>query len=1092
MPKKDYKWKRFWCPRSGTINLADGGYLCDPDGEWGRAHNPDLVSLEAIAEIPCLVLLGEPGIGKSQELENLKALTENNSSQVLELNLRSCTNLKEDLFKDETFTDWLGGNYHLYLFLDSLDEGLLSIPTLATALIDELRKPKYRNHINRLHLRLACRTFVFSEILEEGLKELWTEANFESYELAPLRCVDVSEAAKAEGFSSDNFLREIDQKDIVPLAIKPITLRFLLNTYRRHSCQFLSNQRLHELYLEGCKVLCEEVNESRHASDRTGNFDSDQRLIVAARIAAVTIFANRFAVWIGIDQGDIPAEDVLLQKLCFGFEKANGKKFEVTREAVREVLDTGLFSSRGSNRMGWAHQTYAEFLAAWYLTQHNIPLPQIKELIFSTEEADQKLIPQLHETAAWLASIRPDVFKEIITTDPYVLLQSDVPTDAKIRALIVNNLFRQYEEGKLFDKSIKNYHHYAKLKHSGLVEQLRPYICDASKQDDVRDLAIDIAEVCKVPELQDELAQLALDQSQSIHLRGSAAHAICIVGDATTRLKLKPLAIESLPEDENYRLKGYALRAIWSDHLTAEELFQALTPPKNINHMGGYRWFLNYELVPKLQTNDLVTALDWLKEQGHRHFWHPFEELGDAMLFKAWENFEFPGVVETFTQVALIQWRNQQRIISHDNERQKKFAISLLQESSKRRSLIEQAVLNLSRTEEEPDVLICFLRERENILLSDDIFWMLEKLQESNCEEVQKIWAQLIKQSFNYQDVGQIIEILEATISSDILKVILSNSIDAINISSAWANTLRNNYIRQNQMNPPLLEPPPKDQVLECLEKLEAGDLSAWRQLNMNLALKPDGTHCDSEFELDLTKFPGWQEAEEATRRRIIEGAKKYVQQYDDVDYSWIGTGTFNELTLANCRVFLLLLKESFDFLESLSPEIWQRWAPIIIASPGGQRNDSYLELVKNAYTKAPEEFIETLEALIDHENQKHSYLSVIDSLDKCWNEPLKEFLLEKAKHPLLKPKCMGQLLEKLLKQRIPKAKVFSESLITLPLPSTDNEREKVIIAARVLVENSDSSSWPFIWEYIQQNISFGRQVIESVADRYLASIQSR
>lgn len=211
MAKKDYKWRRFWCPRSGRINLADGGYLCDPDGEWGRAYNPDLISLEAIAEISCLVLLGEPGIGKSQELENLKALTENNSSQVLELNLRSCTNLKEDLFKDETFTDWLGGNYHLYLFLDSLDEGLLSIPTLATALIDELRKPKYRNHINRLHLRLACRTFVFPEILEEGLKELWKEASFETYELAPLRRVDVSEAAKAEGFSSDDFLKEFKE-----------------------------------------------------------------------------------------------------------------------------------------------------------------------------------------------------------------------------------------------------------------------------------------------------------------------------------------------------------------------------------------------------------------------------------------------------------------------------------------------------------------------------------------------------------------------------------------------------------------------------------------------------------------------------------------------------------------------------------------------------------------------------------------------------------------------------------------------------------------------------------------------------------------
>lgn len=193
---------------------------------------------------------------------------------------------------------------------------------------------------------------MFPEILEEGLEDLWQKANFAIYKLASLRRIDVIEAAKAEDLPSDNFLQEINQKGIVPLAVKPITLKFLLNTYRRHNDQFPPEQKLHELYLEGCKLLCEEVNESRHVSDRTGNFDSDQRLIVAARIAAVTIFANRFAVWTGVDQGRVPAEDVLLQGLCFGREKANGNEFEIAKEVIKEVLDTGLFSSRGLHRMG--------------------------------------------------------------------------------------------------------------------------------------------------------------------------------------------------------------------------------------------------------------------------------------------------------------------------------------------------------------------------------------------------------------------------------------------------------------------------------------------------------------------------------------------------------------------------------------------------------------------------------------------------------------------------------------------------------------------------------------------------------------------
>jgi hypothetical protein len=48
----------------------------------------------------------------------------------------------------------------------------------------------------------------------------------------------------------------------------------------------------------------------------------------------------------------------------------------VTDNDVREVLDTGLFSSRGGVRLGWAHQSYAEFLAALYLVEKNVVISQ--------------------------------------------------------------------------------------------------------------------------------------------------------------------------------------------------------------------------------------------------------------------------------------------------------------------------------------------------------------------------------------------------------------------------------------------------------------------------------------------------------------------------------------------------------------------------------------------------------------------------------------------------------------------------------------------------------------------------------------------
>jgi predicted NACHT family NTPase len=1098
MSEQVYSWKRFWCPRSGSINLADGGYLCDPSSEWGKYYNLDLVSLEAIADIPCLVLLGEPGIGKSQEMENLKKYTEETIAQpheVLQLNLRSCNSLMDELFKDETFLAWIDSTNSLYLFLDSLDEGLLGVPNLATQLVDNFSKKKYRERLNRLYLRIACRTAVFPEILEKGLEELWGKNSVGVYELAPLRRVDVMEAAKAEGFSPDDFLKEIGQKDIVPLAIKPVTLGFLLNSYRRHNGQFLSNQRLHELYLEGCKLLCEEVNPSRRASNRKGNIEIDQRLIVAAQIAAITILTNRFAVWTGIDRGDVPAEDVILQKLCHGYENANGRQFEITRVVIEEVLDTGLFSSRGLHRMGWAHQTYAEFLAAWYLVQHEIPLTQITELIFSFEDPDRKLIPQLHETAAWLASIRADVLQEIIKTDPDVLLRSDIPTNADVRASIVDNLLLQYEQEKLFDRNLDNYRHYAKLNHFGIADQLRPYICDPNKQIDARDLAIDIAEVCQVNELQQELVNLALDSSQSIYLRVSAAKAICSVGDLDTRLKLKPLAVRQLPEDEDDRLKGYILQALWSAHLTAEELFQALTLPKKLNFFGVYQMFFKYYLTPQLQPNDLVFALSWIEKQGMRCFGHPFEELANAILIKAWEHFDLPGVAESFTKVALVQWREHQIIITHNNKLQEQFASSLLNDSKKRHTLIEQAVSIISKTEEESRFLLSSL-STEKVLLQEDVFWILERLHNYDCEKAQKIWFQLFQCSFNRQDAKQIDAIITAIQNDNILQKFFAPYFEPIKLDSIQAEKLRADYLRMQEMqeyrqNSRLLYPPPRERVIQLLEKLEAGELSAWWGLNRAMTLNPESKYYDNELELDLTKLPGWQEADEVTRKRIIEGAKKYIQQQNDIPYDWIGTNTDNRAALAGCRALHLLLKESSDFLNTLSPEICRKWTPVILADPcDNQYKNSFMEILKRSYLNAPQVFINTLITLIDKDNHEHEYLFGINRLDKCWDKRLKLALLEKAKDPSLKPQCVGQLLEELLKQELTEARDYAKSLIYFPLPLVENEREKALIASRVLVENSDPSSWSLLWSLIQQDSSFGREVLELAANRYSFGIQ--
>jgi hypothetical protein len=141
--------------------LTDRGYLADPDLR-GPYSNPHLVPFETIAAEPCLVLLGEPGIGKTTALATHVREIQQQSSpalRCLRIDLRaygSEQRLQRALFDHPEIISWQGDTSILHLFLDSLDESLLRIDTVTDMLIEELECwPR-----QRLFLRIACRSIL--------------------------------------------------------------------------------------------------------------------------------------------------------------------------------------------------------------------------------------------------------------------------------------------------------------------------------------------------------------------------------------------------------------------------------------------------------------------------------------------------------------------------------------------------------------------------------------------------------------------------------------------------------------------------------------------------------------------------------------------------------------------------------------------------------------------------------------------------------------------------------------------------------------------------------------------------------------------
>jgi len=293
--KKDYNWQRFWFPREAHIPL-EKGYLFLPPQEYAHYFQDGRKTIDQLIDVPCLILLGEPGIGKSCEIRRwATSLREQQQDRYetlsIELGGQTELTLSEELFTDQTFQSWQNGTHQLYLFLDGLDEGLLTIQVLTQILSRRFQKlPR-----ERLFLRITCRTADWPSSFEKKLKQLWGDECVQIYHLAPLSGRDVAEAA------NEQFLSEVARREIEPLAAKPFTLELLLNTYHPQT-GFPGS--LTEIYSEGCRVLCDEESDFRLESGYQGELNAEQRLMVAARIAAMMIFANRATIFTGKDLGN--------------------------------------------------------------------------------------------------------------------------------------------------------------------------------------------------------------------------------------------------------------------------------------------------------------------------------------------------------------------------------------------------------------------------------------------------------------------------------------------------------------------------------------------------------------------------------------------------------------------------------------------------------------------------------------------------------------------------------------------------------------------------------------------------------------------
>src|SRR5437660_6174273 len=101
--------------------------------------------------------------------------------------------------------------------------------------------------------------------------------------------------------------------------------------------------------------------------------------------------------------------------------RANADHHE--RDLAAATLATALFVSVGPQKLGFAQQSFAEFLGARYVAA--MELPQIRRLLCDRDDGHEHIVPQLAEAAAWLTLRQSDFLEWVIEHEPEILLRTD-------------------------------------------------------------------------------------------------------------------------------------------------------------------------------------------------------------------------------------------------------------------------------------------------------------------------------------------------------------------------------------------------------------------------------------------------------------------------------------------------------------------------------------------------------------------------------------------------------------------------------------------------------------------------------------------
>lgn len=507
------------------------------------AGRPYQLDWQSVLAHRLVVVLGEPGSGKSEELRS--QYRHNSDSYFLRLEQLVTEDIDTILSVEELdrLKRWKSSSTPALFLLDAVDESKLKRDDDFIVALDRLSKAlgpaRYRAQLVVSSRISEWRPQTDREAIRErfvvpvdGATSNAGDGEVLVTTILPLTAEQVRLFAESKGIrDAQRFLDALGEHNAWPFAGRPLDVSNLY-AYWREKGTLSGLTALTEYMVK--KLLAEVSNK-----EKSDPLTSEQARSGAEYLAAAAVLCKNLKFEVP-DDGHISDQKRLSPALILpGDWKPNER---------RALLDRAIFDSESRGALSFHHRSHIEYLAASWIERlmaHNCPFEALQDILF-VQEADgaMTLRASLAPVAAWL--VKPDAApwrarleNLLVETAPEIHFHWGDPAALPIqyRKRVLEAIVRKYR-GRDYVAIDVSLEALARIADAGLAEDISTYLTDRDVSDSLKaDLLMIIMEG-KLPDCIDSVLKLFEDEETSQSLRRYAVLAIRDAGTAEHRRRL--------------------------------------------------------------------------------------------------------------------------------------------------------------------------------------------------------------------------------------------------------------------------------------------------------------------------------------------------------------------------------------------------------------------------------------------------------------------------------------------------------------------------------------------------------------------------